>query len=468
LEEYSKIISDNRNFLKFLEFCDKIFHSPLYLACLAIVSVLGFIFDREVVSMFILLAAIALNLALCRDMTPSFAATVLIALVPMKYANAPLDDFFVMAYAVVFFIPAIILRFAFFPIKVVKGKNTVPLIIYSLVLIMGGIGSDITFSEYFAFYPVYTVLGLGCLQVIMYLFWQSYTPKSSEKTIRYFCLSMCAIALAAVFLVLATYIEYYAENNPGAFVFIPAVSWKNYISDILMLCMPFAFYLAVKTKYKILFTSFGLLQYLTIICTISAGGILCSTAMMPFLLIILLAKIEKKDRIKLLIVFATLGVAILILIVACREELMDIYRLKIESGGTSRITLYEIAVSVFLKYPVFGAGYGHIEPHMVSAGYIMAYYHSTFFHALATTGIVGLLGYSIMAYSRLRTFGRKYSFNLFLIIGFLGYAAYSMMDIGTAIPFPFVAMTTFMLVVAEKYNSYRVMEETDPARLIQR
>ena len=85
----------------------------------------------------------------------------------------------------------------------------------------------------------------------------------------------------------------------------------------------------------------------------------------------------------------------------------------------------------------------------------MTYFHSTFFQALAATGIVGLFGYAFMAFARLKTFIKKYTFNIFLLIGFLGYAGYSMVDVGTAMPFPFAAMVTFMLVLTEKYNAFR-------------
>ena len=460
MEGYNeKFIAKNPLFVKVSDFADRLFHSLYYFIFVMLVSVLGFALGSEVVTMFILLFVVSLNLAICRDVSPSFLPTVLIALIPMQYANASLDGFLVMGYAAVFMVPALILRFVFFPFKFVKGKNLLPLIVYSVVLILGGTGSTISASQYFAVYPIYTVLGLGLLQVLMYLFWQSYTPQSSDSVIKYFCYMMSALALVAISMIFITYVKYYVSHPDAPLGFVHFL-WKNYISDILMLTMPFAFYLSVKTRYKLLFSAFGLVQYIAVIMTQSGGGILFASLMMPFLLIFTLIKIEKKQRLILVSVIGTLCVAVIAFIIVKRDFFIGLFNEKIQSGGTGRFALYEHAIEVFKKFPVFGGGYGYTdsfiqENYVEKMDFIMTYFHSTFFQALAATGIVGLFGYAFMAFARLKTFIKKYTFNIFLLIGFLGYAGYSMVDVGTAMPFPFAAMVTFMLVLTEKYNAFR-------------
>lgn len=455
-----KIVGKAPNFVKISDFFDKIYHSVYYIIFVALISVLGFTLKQEVAAMFILLIVISVNLALCRDVSPSFLPTILIALIPMQYANADLSGFGVMVYAAVFMVPAIILRFVFFPFRFNKGKNLIPILVYSVVLVLGGVGSDITASEYFAFYPIYTVLGLGFLQALMYLFWQSYTPASSDETILYFCKMMCAIAAVSVIMILYTYIYYYATHEVTSFKFVSFL-WKNYVSDILMLTMPFSFYLAVKTRYKVLFAAYGLLQYLAIIFTLSGGGMMFSTLMMPFLLFLTLKSVDKKHRKIFLFALGAICLAILAFVIVKRDVFIELYKKKIATGGTERFTLYEHAIEVFKKFPVFGGGYGYTdafiqENFVEKMDFIMTYFHSTFFQALAATGIVGVLGYAFMAFFRLKTFIKKDLFNLFLLVGFLGYAGYSMIDVGTAMPFPFVAMCTFMLVLTEKHNSRKI------------
>ena len=452
-EYNSRMTEKFPGFVKFSKFFDRFFHSPYYLFSLLLISTFGFVFNAEIISIALLLLYVSLNLVSCRDIAPSFVAAVLISLVPMQYANTPLDGFSVFIYAPIVFVPAIVLRFVFFPFKFVKGKNLIPLIVYSVVLILGGLGSEITAREYFAFYPLYTMLGLGVLQTLMYMFWQSYIPDNPDKTVIYFCKMMCTIAVASMVMIVATYIKYFINHPevPFKFVFFP---WKNYISDILMLTMPFAFFLAVKSNFKITGIAFGLLQYLCIIFTQSGGGILFSTLMMPILIVYTLLKIEKTQRITVIIFLSALIICILAFLLYKKDVFIALYKRKLETGGSNRLTLYKIAIEEFKKYPVFGVGFGFVHEFMIKSGFIMTYFHSTFFQALGATGIVGVLGYAYMAFCRLKTYVRKNVFNIFLVIGFLGYAGYSMVDVGTVMPFPFAMMCTFMLVITEKYNAY--------------
>lgn len=452
--EYNeKIIGKFPALVRFFDFFDTFFHSPLYLISVLIISTIGFGFNAEMISITLLILYVSLNLVSCRDIAPSFVTTVLISLVPMQFANTPLDGFSIFIYALIVFVPAIVLRFVFFPFKFNKGKNFIPLVIYSIALILGGLGSNITAQEYFAFYPVYTMLGLGVLQVLMYTFWQSYIPNNPNKTIIYFCKMMCVIAVAAIAMIAVTYIKYFIShpNVSFKFVFFP---WKNYVSDILMLTMPFSFFLAVKSKFTLTGLSFGLLQYICIIFTQSGGGILFSTLMVPVLIIYTLLNIQKTQRIATIIFLSVLVIAILSFLLYKKDVFIALYKRKLETGGSNRLELYKIAIEEFKKYPVFGVGFGFVHEFMIESGFIMTYFHSTFFQALGATGIIGVCAYAYMAFSRLKTYVRKNVFNVFLVIGFLGYAGYSMIDVGTVMPFPFAMMCTFSLVLSEKYNAY--------------
>ncbi len=449
-----KFITRFPKFVKVSEFFDRLFHSVYYLAFVSIVASLGHLLQWEVPTMFILLFLISLNLATCRDITPSLITTVLIALVPVAFGGKDLSGFVVLAFGAIYFVPAVVLRFIFFPVKIIKGKNLIPLLIYSVTAVLGGLGSNLNIKDYLDFYPLYTMLGIGFLQVILYLFWFSYTPDGSQKTVDFFAKMMCALAIVAIVMVFCAHTIfrelhlYYGEVT---------FSWKNYISYLLMFSMPFAFYFAAKSKYTLTFLLFGMLQYFTIAITKSGGGFICSTVMMPFLFIFTILKSSSKKR--LIIVLYT--IILIGTILACGIIKFDtIYSLvytKLSSGGTGRIDIYKHALEVFTTWPIFGGGFGIKDDFalsLISDQFIMMYYHSTVLQALAATGIVGLAGYAIMAFFRLKTYIRKNAFNIFLTLGFLGYAGYSMIDCGTVMPFPFCAIATFMLVLIEKYNTY--------------
>lgn len=443
------------NFEKFSYLCGKFFHSVVYLVLNIAIAAMGYALNPfKVPSMFILLFLIAFNLAFCRDIMPSFLPTVLIALVPMDSANLPLGEYMVLAYATIYFVPALAVRFWLFPCKFIKGKNFWALLVLSVAVILGGLGSDITAGEYFSFYPVYTMLGLGFIQLLMYLFWQNYIPDDYGENTDYFCKMMIAIGVVSILFIAIQYIKAipnYDEEDKFELLYF---SWKNYISDILMLAMPFSFYFVTRHRLKLVSLIFGILEYVAILITQSAGGILFSTIMMPFLIIYTLIKVEKRDKI-------TIGISILVLVIAVAAAFFakldffkELFWSKITTGGTGRLELYGVGIEVFKKFPIFGAGFGYVNENGIGSDFIMFYFHSTLFQFLGASGLVGLLAYAFMAICRLKTYAKKYAFNVFLLIGFLGYAGYSMMDVGTSTPFPFVMMCTFMLVVCEKYNKY--------------
>ncbi len=450
-----KFIDKYPQFVTVSEFFDRLFHSTYYLVFVSVFASLGHLLQWEIPTMFVLLFLVALNLATTRDITPSLITTILIALVPVAFGGKDLSGFIVLAFAAIYFVPAIVLRFIFFPVRFVKGKNLIPLLIYSVTAMLGGLGSDLGIKNYLDFYPLYTMVGIGFLQIVLYLFWLSYTPDGSDKTIAFFAKMMCALAVVAIVMVIAAntiFNDQYSMNNGDG-----TLPWKNYISYLLMFTMPFAFYFAAKSKWKVSFMLFGLLQYVTIVLSQCSGGLVCATVMLPFLFLLTIIKCDKKDRAIVIAEVLIIVVAVAVCLGLKFDLIKDIITAKLETGGSGRLPIYKHAIEVFKTWPMFGGGFGIKDDFalsLIGEDFIMMYYHSTVLQALAATGIVGFIGYAIMAFFRLKTYIRPRAFNLFLTIGFLGYAGYSMIDCGTVMPFPFCAIATFMLVLMEKYNAY--------------
>ena len=479
-------------FNKLSDYFTALFSSNFFLLFIAVATICGFAFDAEIVSIFILLVFFALNLVFVKDLSFLLLAIVFISIIPMKFGNKPLDGFFVVAYSAIFVVPALFLRFILYPMRAIGGRNALPLFVYSVVLVLGGFGSGILISQYFAFYPIYTVLGLGFLQMGLYFLFQNYLTEDPRVSADHLAKMMCVVGAVCVGMIFVYILQHIVPTLAYNLIIkrinsiilkisnstniLPSLlqtraislpsdttwSWKNYISDIVLLSMPFAFYFAVKSKWTLPFLIFGAVQYLFVVLTRSAGGILFGTAMMPFLVLFTILRTKGKYRIQAIAFFVLLLLAALAGAVWKREELIALVSKKLNSGGTGRMDLYWIAWQRFTEYPIFGVGVGHDHtqyPVMVGFGFIMTYFHSTVFQALGATGLVGLVGYMYMALSRLRTYINKRNFNVFLLIGFLGYACYSMIDVGTAIPLPFVAITTYFLVVCEKLADFDAMSD---------
>ena len=459
-------ILESKGFPVLSEYFNELFRSAYFLVFIAVATICGFAFDQEIASIYILLVFFAVNLVFVKDLSFFFLAMVFISIIPMKYGNKPLDGFFVVAYAAIFIVPALFFRFWLYPIKPIAGRNFFPLFVYSVVLVLGGLGSGILLRHYFAFYPIYTVLGLGFLQLALYFLFQNYLTEDPRRSAEHFAKMMCVVGAVCVGLIAYYVLSHIIATKELSLPSDLKWGWKNYISDVMMLALPFAFYFAVRTKWTLPFLLFGCLQYLFILITRSAGGILFGTMMMPFLVVYTLIRTKGKFRVQAAVLFGLALVAVLVVGVWKRAELYELVKRKLDSGGTGRLDLYEIAWARFKEFPIFGVGVGHDHtqyPIMAERfGFIMTYFHSTVFQALGATGLVGLVGYMYMALARLRTYIAKRDFNVFLLIGFLGYAFYSMIDVGTAIPLPFVGMTTFMLVVCERLAD---MEEMTDVRL---
>ncbi len=451
-----RIIEKFPKLVKVSELFDRFFHSNIYLILVCLIAGTGYLFEQQIPVMFVLLGFISLNLVACRDISPSFITTILIALTPVAFAAQDLSGFLIMTYATIFFVPAVILRFVFFPIRRIRGKNLIPILIYSITLCLGGIGSELTLENYLEFIPLYTTLGLGFLQLLLYIFWLNYTPAGSDKTINYFAKMMNVLAFVSILMVVLAFTVLRDDypNQGSYYVYLP---WKNYISLLLLLTMPFTFYFATKSNLPIAHMAFGVMQYFAIVITRCAGGIVFGTAILPLLFLYTIIKCKKSQR--LTVVLGTLilvGVLIAVAVLKI-DVILELYNQKSSSGGSGRLKIYKHAIEVFVQWPIFGGGMGikdAFTDELLSDALPMMYYHSTFFQAIGSTGIVGLIGYTIMAFMRMKTYVKKKVFNIFLTIGFLGFAGYSMIDSGTVMPMPFCAILTFMLVLTEKYNAY--------------
>lgn len=98
-----------------------------------------------------------------------------------------------------------------------------------------------------------------------------------------------------------------------------------------------------------------------------------------------------------------------------------------------RIPLWKDAWKNFKANPIFGTGFDYyLGGHNggKSDGYTPYWYHSTFFQALAATGIVGFLAWVNLEVSRLRAFLTNVSLEKwFILFGYTVFWLYGMVDV---------------------------------------
>jgi len=255
-----------------------------------------------------------------------------------------------------------------------------------------------------------------------------------------------------IVMVAYTYYTHYAAIDFNFHTQPPYFQWKNNLSNNLLISMPFAFYLATKSKHPLLYFMIGILQFFAMFLSFSRGGIIFGSLVFPCVVIACICY-TKKARWKFIIttiIFTAVFVYFLYLNMEYFERVMQI------SGDEARSNMYRLAIEYFKDYPIFGTGLAH-DPGIYYRPLTMCiyWYHSTIFQIIASLGTVGLIAYGIQFFYRAKAiFEIKNPFNHFVLFAILGFAGYSMVNVGYFVPVPFVPIVLFMFIILDRNNTY--------------
>ena len=175
---------------------------------------------------------------------------------------------------------------------------------------------------------------------------------------------------------------------------------------------------------------------------------------------ILRAKHFNKQVIIRVIYIAATTLAVTLLLYFNHHDLRKLidYVISKLSNDAWRTFLYEEAIKLFLEYPIFGVGFGYDNPAnaWISTHPLAPYnFHSTLFHTMATTGVVGVAAYVYYYIQRYRIITAKNdSFNLFMFFSFTSFAMYGMIDTCEFTFFP-ALFITILFAVIERVNEKR-------------
>ena len=333
------------------------------------------------------------------------------------------------------------------------GSMTVPQLVLSVVLMIGGLGVC-TAAEYTRALPNAIMLGFGGLAI--YLLVYCYAGRDERREVGIYFSKML---MWFGFVVLAEMAVWYIRAD------LPPSQWgsvardfgwgiENNASTILSVSAPMCFYLAVRYRWGGIYALCGLAQYIGIILTYSRGGILMAAVTGPVCAVVALVKAVDKKRMGMAyaVIIAAGVVAIGVLfddIAAAIKSLFDQ-----GFGPSSRDLLYAEAWKLFCSHPFLGVGLGYNGDHFTINTMQFYWFHSTLFQVLANMGVVGVLAYAFYYIARFRTLRKlRNPFNVFMLIAWLGFEGYSMMDTGTFVPFPTMALVLVTAGIAELISS---------------
>ncbi len=188
--------------------------------------------------------------------------------------------------------------------------------------------------------------------------------------------------------------------------------------------IPMNLYGFMKGKHPYISMITAFVVYIAALASTSRNAMLFGTVyFVMFLMIIIFSSGKKRD---VLIALGVLAAFALIFVIIFREQLILIVELYLNRGmgDNGRYPLWRLSYEAFLSEPIFGKGFYSVDLYIPgwvvddSFSIVPGSAHNTVLQLLATTGIVGLIGYSVYRIATfVVTFRRASSERLLLMLG---------------------------------------------------
>lgn len=273
---------------------------------------------------------------------------------------------------------------------------------------------------------------------------------------------ICACEIIAFYLRNAESFEDFLARWLDKGLFNLGWAGANNVSPTLTLTIPATFYLCLKkNKYTPFVVLLIALEYALLVCMNCRGAVLFAVLTLPFMVFYVALKTENKMAFCVPICF--LFVALVLVCGLYGKQILKILSPMLDKGfdSSSRIEyLYPEALSVFRRWPFFGAGWDYRLGDIVNGGhnsYTPYWYHSTFFQILANMGVVGIIYFAIFYYWRYRTaiINIKDPKTLCMITGILMFDAYGMIDVNFFGPTFFIMLTCVSFAIETELEPYQ-------------
>ncbi len=332
-----------------------------------------------------------------------------------------------------------------------KGKLLLPMCIASIATMTGGLGI-ITAEEYFSTISIAYMFTLGFGTVLVYLIFGAQLQPGKNYT-ENIDIRLSKIMITTTLFLSFAVLQYYGENI-DKFILDPDIlpfQWRNNACTILMIAMPFSFYMSTK-KFPYIITAF--LSYGTMLLSGSRGGMIFGGIEL-FILIVYFAIIDKKHRKFLLGIVVAIGVAVVLLL----PKLINLFTYTIErltsySENAIRLGLLQRSVEDFLSNPLTGRGLGYMGNRDIhkSATATLCWYHSQIPQVIGSFGLAGVAAYGYQMFCRIKFFiAEKSLFAKTVFLSFIGLELMSVVNPGIFAPL-YLMIITVLFSIVENYK----------------
>jgi len=315
-----------------------------------------------------------------------------------------------------------------YPIKKFKfDLVSIAILALLISMLLGGIFSPFM-SDFTQGLSMISISGISALVVHTLLNNKMHLGQKRNLK-KYFCFSfLCAINVACCQLIFA--LAYNKLIIAPGFTF-PGFCWANtnHIGNMILLAIPLCCYI-ITTEKNIGFYLFELVfLYASMYISGSDGGLVTLLVFTPAIIIETHLRISSKNY-KLFKYFWLIIVCVFLLFLTYfitfhfYEFTQFIKRVSADNG---RRPIYIQALELFKNFPIFGVSMGHAS--VAVGSYHNGYFHSTFFHIIASCGIVGLGAFAFLYFARInRLIKSKSSITIFAMIIFIMFAVYGMIE----------------------------------------
>lgn len=406
--------------------------------------------NNEIIGTVLFAAIIGIVMVLSDDFLPALQTILFTSCFAIRCKHS-FDDFIKYVWVAPAIVILIISHFIIYKPKFKKGGCFYGILATSLAVTLGGLGS-VSAKEYFSPTSIFYMfmLGFGMLLIYMYMSGTLKTRSNYIFSEKFSKIMACVILLLCVCL-FEEYISRYDEWK-DKFDILP-FQWRNNASTLLMLAMPFSFYLSSK-KFGWFFV--GMLSYVAILFSGSRGGMIFGLIELGLCFAVMFV-VDKRHRVAIAVITVVCFVGAVVL----RHFLFDmisytIARLLSPDENAIRLQLIPRGIQDFKSNILFGRGLGYMGNRDVhhSAEFTLCWYHCSPVQVIGSFGIFGIAAYSFVIYCRIKTLIKAPTFfNIIMFVSYVGLEMMSFVNPGIFAPFPYLFLVTVYFAAMENCNT---------------
>lgn len=436
-------------FSKIEEPITKFWNSPLYFVLLFILGLFLYSFVPSVSAVALMGIILSIFMLFCEDILATTLPFMMMMVMGVR-CYKDLTVYKVDLWVAVIMAICLIVHLIIYAKPVKIGRSFIGLVLVTIATACGGIGS-ISCEEYCNPVSLYYAYGLGFGMLLTYVIVKTHaistkghSPLKKLGRILY---------VTGLFMGYAILFYYFSHDTVFADGFaIPFLSWRNYASTVLLVCMTVPCYYAIRSDLHILSIFF---MYFAMIMTGSRSGLFFGAVLLVGCIAYLFKYNKKKRR----VYFMVLLIGAIPFVILCFVLVQALFSDRIVDGTLiywqdSRISFFERALEDFFSNPFFGQGLGYQGNADVFMGVpgSMVFYHNYVAQIIGSMGLLGIFAYIVLVYDRLSILTKRFSARTAtFVMGYVGVLLMSMTNPGefTPIPCELIVVIIFALVESE-------------------